>query len=97
MHKLLTIRIKPYYIYSMDHIIGSSHFRSTIEKGLEIIESLRGHTSGYAVPQFIVDSHHGKIAVSPNTIKSVIDLIDQKIYTFQNYDGTETIYHDQVN
>jgi len=70
MHKLLTVRVRPYYIYQCDLIPGSSHFRTTIEKGIDIIENLRGHTSGYAVPQFVVDAPGGggKIPVLPDYV-----------------------------
>jgi len=67
MHKLLKIRVRPYYIYHCDNIIGSKHFRTTVEKGVEIIKGLRGFTSGLAVPQYIVDLPHGggKVQLSP--------------------------------
>lgn len=67
MQKLLTIRVRPYYIYQCDPVSGSSHFRTTIEKGLEIIQGLRGFTSGYAVPQYIIDAPGGggKIPMLP--------------------------------
>ena len=68
MHELLKIRVSPYYIYACDKILGSSHFRSTIKKGIEIISGLRGFTSGYAIPTFIVDTKYGKIPVYPETI-----------------------------
>lgn len=70
MHELLKIRVKPYYLYQCDKVVGTFHFRTTIEKGLEIIRMLQGHTSGYAIPRFIIDSHLGKIEVSPNNIVS---------------------------
>ena len=59
MHELLKIRIRPYYIYQCDPIPGSSHFRTPVSKGLEIIQGLRGHTSGYAVPHFVIDAPGG--------------------------------------
>lgn len=59
MHGLLMRRVKPYYIYQCDPITGSSHFRTPVEKGLEIIDGLRGHTTGYAVPTFVVDAPGG--------------------------------------
>ncbi len=67
-HGLLKIRVRPYYLYQCDPILGSGHFRTTIEKGLEIIRGLRGHTSGYAVPQFVVDAPGGggKIPLLPD-------------------------------
>lgn len=58
-HQLLKIRVRPYYLYQCDPIFGSGHFRTTVEKGLEIIQGLRGHTSGYAIPQFVVDAPGG--------------------------------------
>lgn len=69
-HKLLKIRVKPYYLYQCDPIEGSSHFRTSVEKGLEIIQSLRGYTSGYAVPNYVIDAPKGggKIIISPNNI-----------------------------
>ncbi|MFX0101909.1 MAG: KamA family radical SAM protein [Candidatus Hodarchaeota archaeon] len=68
--KLLTMRVKPYYLFQADFVQGSNHFRTTIESGLEIIESLRGHTSGLAVPHYVVDvpGGGGKIAVIPNPV-----------------------------
>jgi len=68
MHKLLINRCNPYYIYACDKVSGTSHFRSTIEKGIEIIKGLRGWTSGYAIPTFIVDSEYGKIPIYPESI-----------------------------
>ena len=49
------IRVKPYYLYQCDLVEGSGHFRTTVAAGLEIMESLRGHTSGYAIPTYVVD------------------------------------------
>jgi lysine 2,3-aminomutase len=68
MHALLKIRVRPYYLYQCDPVVGSGHFRTTIEKGLEIIRGLRGHTSGYAVPTFVVDAPGGggKIPLLPD-------------------------------
>jgi lysine 2,3-aminomutase len=68
MHGLLKIRVRPYYLYQCDPVVGTSHFRTTIEKGLEIIRGLRGHTSGYAVPTYVVDAPGGggKIPLLPD-------------------------------
>ncbi len=68
MQSLLKIRVRPYYIYQCDPIPGSAHFRTPIEKGIEIIEGLRGHTTGYAVPQFVIDGPGGggKIPLAPD-------------------------------
>lgn len=70
MHGLLKVRVKPYYIYQCDPITGSSHFRTPVEKGLEIMRGLRGHTTGYAAPTFVVDAPGGggKIPLSPDYI-----------------------------
>ena len=64
---LLKIRVRPYYLYQCDPIIGSSHFRTPVSKGLEMIENLRGHTTGYAVPHYVIDTPGGggKIAILP--------------------------------
>jgi lysine 2,3-aminomutase len=68
VHRLLMMKVKPYYLYQCDLIKGSSHLRTNVSKGIEIIKGLRGHTSGYAVPQFVIDSPNGggKIPVSPD-------------------------------
>jgi len=68
IHKLLLMRVRPYYLYQCDPISGSAHFRTTIEKGLEIIGGLRGHTTGYGVPTYVVDAPGGggKIPLQPN-------------------------------
>ena len=67
VHGLLKIRVRPYYLYQCDPIPGSAHFRTPVEKGLEIIKGLRGHTSGYAVPHYVIDAPGGggKIPLLP--------------------------------
>lgn len=67
MHHLLRMRVRPYYLYQCDPITGSSHFRTPVEKGLEIIRGLRGFTSGYAVPTYVIDAPGGggKIPLMP--------------------------------
>ena len=67
MHGLLKARVKPYYLYQCDPIVGSSHFRTPVRKGLEIIQGLRGHTTGYAVPTYVIDAPEGggKIPLLP--------------------------------
>ena len=59
MHGLLKLRVRPYYLYQCDPIAGSAHFRTPLRQGLELMRGLRGHTSGYAVPQFVVDAPGG--------------------------------------
>jgi lysine 2,3-aminomutase len=70
MHGLLKRRVKPYYLYQCDPISGSAHFRTPVSKGLEIIEGLRGHTTGYAVPHFVIDAPGGggKIPLLPEYV-----------------------------
>ena len=70
VHGLLRMRVRPYYLYQCDPIPGSSHFRTPVEKGLEIIQGLRGHTTGYAVPNYVIDSPGGggKIALLPEHV-----------------------------
>ena len=92
MQKLLTVRVRPYYIYQCDLIPGSSHFRTTVEKGIDIIENMRGHTSGYAVPQFVIDAPGGggKIPILPAYVvesgpeKWVLRNFRNKQYTYPN-------------
>ena len=69
---LVRIRVRPYYLYQCDLVEGAGHFRTPVAKGIEIMEGLRGHTSGYAVPQYIVDAPGGggKIPVMPNYLLS---------------------------
>lgn len=70
VHKLLMMRVRPYYLYQCDPISGSSHFRTPVSKGLEIIQGLRGHTTGYAVPTYVIDAPGGggKIPLQPNSV-----------------------------
>ena len=90
VHRLVRIRVRPYYIYQCDLSMGLEHFRTPVSKGIEIIESLRGHTSGYAVPTFVVDAPGGggKIPVMPNY---VISYAPDKII-LRNFEGVITTY-----
>ena len=92
MHELLKIRVRPYYIYQCDPIVGSKHFRTPVSTGINIIEKLRGHTTGYAVPTFVIDGPGGggKIPVTPNYVMSDKD----GVYTLRNYAGKEFKYYD---
>ncbi len=74
VQRLVENRVRPYYLYQCDLVEGAGHFRTPVGKGLEIIEGLRGHTSGYAVPQYIVDAPGGggKIPVMPNYLVSLL-------------------------
>lgn len=68
MHKLLINRVSPYYLYYPDYILGSSHFRPSIDIAIDIIKQLRSTTSGYAIPTLIFDTKYGKISVEPENI-----------------------------
>jgi lysine 2,3-aminomutase len=85
VQKLLRCRVRPYYLYQCDLIQGSSHLRAPVSKGLEIMEKLRGHTSGYAVPQYVIDGPGGggKIPINPNYV--VARLPDRIV--LRNYKG----------
>lgn len=90
VHGLLKIRVRPYYIYQCDLSQGISHFRTRVSKGIEIIESLRGHTSGLAVPTFVVDAPGGggKIPVMPQYL---ISMSDRRV-VLRNYEGVLATY-----
>lgn len=90
VHDLVKMRVRPYYIYQCDLSMGLEHFRTTVSKGIEIIEGLRGHTSGYAVPTFVVDAPGGggKIPVMPNYL---ISESPEKVI-LRNFEGVITTY-----
>ena len=90
MHVLVKNRVRPYYIYQCDLSLGIEHFRTPVSKGIEIIEGLRGHTSGYAVPTFVVDAPGGggKTPVMP---QYVISQTPDKVI-LRNYEGVITTY-----
>ena len=85
LHKLLLCRVRPYYLYQCDLITGSAHLRTTIREGQEIMEQLRGHTTGYAVPTYVVDGPGGggKIPIGPNYI---VGMADNRVI-LKNYKG----------
>ncbi len=95
VHKLVMMRVRPYYIYQCDLSMGLEHFRTPVSKGIEIIEGLRGHTSGYAVPTFVVDAPGGggKIPVMPNYLISE----SPSRVILRNYEGVITTYTQPVN
>ena len=72
VQKLLMCRVKPYYLYQCDLISGSAHLRASVRKGLEIMENLRGHTTGYAAPQYVIDAPGGggKVPINPEYVLS---------------------------
>jgi lysine 2,3-aminomutase len=92
VHKLLRCRVRPYYLYQCDLINGSSHLRTPVADGIAIIEGLRGHTTGYAIPQFVIDGPGGggKIPLNPQYI---IDTAPGKV-TLRNYEGQVFEYPD---
>jgi lysine 2,3-aminomutase len=92
VHQLVKIRVRPYYIYQCDLSMGLSHFRTSIKKGLEIMEALIGHTSGFAVPSFVVDAPAGggKTRVMPNYVISMSD----HTVILRNYEGVIVAYHE---
>jgi len=95
VHLLVKMRVRPYYIYQCDLSMGLEHFRTPVSKGIEIIEGLRGHTSGYAVPTFVVDAPGGggKIPVMPNYL---ISQSPGKVI-LRNYEGVITTYTEPDN
>lgn len=92
MHKLLMNRVVPYYIYQCDPIPGSHHFRTTVEEGIEIMHSLRGFTSGYAIPHYVIDAPGGggKIPILYNYVKGK----NENGVVLENYEGNEYLYPD---
>ncbi|MEZ5196315.1 MAG: KamA family radical SAM protein [Bacteroidales bacterium] len=94
MHQILMVRIRPYYLYQCDPIPGSAHFRTPVSKGLEIIKGLRGFTSGYAIPHFVIDAPGGggKIPLLP---EYVVGKNDDQI-ELENYQGKRFFYPDTV-
>ncbi|PKN90588.1 MAG: lysine 2,3-aminomutase [Chloroflexi bacterium HGW-Chloroflexi-4] len=95
VQKLVRIRVRPYYLYQCDLVEGAGHFRTPVAKGIEIIEGLRGHTSGYSVPTYVVDAPGGggKIPVMPNYF---ISSSDHKVI-LRNYEGYITTYEEPQN
>jgi lysine 2,3-aminomutase len=95
VHRLVEMRVRPYYLYQCDLVEGSGHFRTPVGKGLEIIEGLRGHTSGYAIPTYVIDAPGGggKIPVMPNYL---ISYSDHKV-VLRNYEGYITTYEEPLD
>jgi len=100
VQKLLICRVKPYYLYQCDLISGSAHLRTSVRKGLEIMEGLRGHTTGYAVPQYVIDAPGGggKVPVNPdyvvtrNADRVLIRNFEGKIFEYpEAADGTPLV------
>jgi lysine 2,3-aminomutase len=100
VQKLLMCRVKPYYLYQCDLISGSAHLRASVRKGLEIMDGLRGHTTGYAVPQYVIDAPGGggKVPINPDYVLShnpdrvVIRNFEGQVYEYpEATDGTPLV------
>lgn len=100
MQKLLSIRVKPYYIYQADLVEGTHHFRARVEKGLEIVTALRGHTSGMAVPHFVIDAPQGggKVAILPQDTllhlgddEVIVKNYEEKIFKYPQPDPSKVV------
>ena len=105
VHKLLLCRVRPYYLYQCDLIRGSSHLRTSVAKGVEIIEGLRGFTSGYAIPQFVIDAPGGggKVPINPGYVlyhdkeKVVIRNFEGKIFEYPEPGAARVVTrHDEL-
>ena len=90
VHRLLRMRVRPYYLYQMDLITGGAHFKVDVRKGIEIIQALRGFTTGYAVPQYVIDAPGGggKVPINPNYVEEITD----KEIVFRSYEGARQRY-----
>jgi len=95
VHGLVKIRVRPYYLYQCDPIIGSAHFRTSVQKGLEMIKGLRGHTTGYAVPTYVIDAPGGggKIPLLPEYVVGW----EGNDLLLRNYEGKTYRYPDYCN
>jgi lysine 2,3-aminomutase len=91
-HGLVRNRVKPYYLYQADPVVGTGHLRTSIRRGLEIVSKLRGFTSGYAVPTYVVDAPGGggKVPLQPETIVASED----GRWTIRNWEGETFSYVD---
>jgi lysine 2,3-aminomutase len=90
--KLLRIKVRPYYLFQCDQVEGAEHFRTRVSKGIEIMESLRGHTTGFSIPTFVVDGPEGtgKIPVMPNYLISQ----SEHMSVLRNYEGVIVGYRE---
>ena len=95
VHKLLMLRVRPYYLYQCDLVAGAGHFRTSIARGIEIIEGLRGHTSGFAVPTYVVDAPGGggKIPLAPNYVLAM----GPGRTVLRNFEGFITTYAEPLD
>ena len=95
VHELVQMRVRPYYLYQCDLVEGAGHFRTTVSKGIEIIEGLRGHTSGFAVPEYIIDAPGGggKVPITPNYVLSQ----SPAHVVIRNFEGYITTYAEPLD
>lgn len=95
VQKCVKNRVRPYYLYQCDLVTGAGHFRTPVSKGIEIIEALRGHTSGYAIPTFVLDAPDGggKVPLQPNYL---ISQGENKVVV-RNYEGFISTYTEPTN
>jgi lysine 2,3-aminomutase len=95
LQKLLICRVKPYYLYQCDLIAGSAHLRASVRQGLEIMEGLRGHTTGYAVPQYVIDAPGGggKVPINPDYI---LERSDEQV-VIRNFEGKMFAYPEAMD
>lgn len=106
VQKLLMCRVRPYYVYQCDLIAGSAHLRASVRRGIEIVQQLRGHTTGYAVPQFVIDAPGGggKVPINPDYVLShnrervVIRNFEGKVFEYpEDEDGQIQIHESAGN
>ena len=105
VQKLLMCRVKPYYLYQCDLITGSSHLRASVRKGLEVMDGLRGHTTGYAIPQYVIDAPGGggKVPINPEYILSrnrdrvVIRNFEGKVFEYIEGANGQPVYKPSEN
>ncbi|MCS7113448.1 MAG: KamA family radical SAM protein [Nitrososphaerota archaeon] len=90
LHKLLKVRVRPYYLFQMDLVRGASHFRTRVETGIKILESLIGYTSGLAIPRYVIDAPGGggKIPIQPNYVVA----FERDKVILRNYEGGIYVY-----
>ena len=90
VHRLLMMRVRPYYLYQCDLITGSAHLRADVRKGIEIVRALRGHSTGYSVPQFVIDAPGGggKIPINPEYVEE----INEREIVMRNFEGKQYRY-----
>ena len=93
-HGLLKLRVRPYYLYQCDPVVGTTHLRTSVQTGIDLIAKLRGHTTGYAVPTYVVDAPGGggKIPIQAETLLAYEKGTD----TVQNWAGKTYTYVDPV-